>query len=122
MAVAGPLSNLVMAIGWALGLKWAMTTGTQAPWVQGVAYMCFAGVLINLVLMVLNLLPIPPLDGSRVAASLLPRDAAAQYMKIEPYGLVILVVLLATGVLGVLIGPPMDGLRNLIFQMLGISL
>ena len=43
-------------------------------------------------------------------------------MKIEPYGLVILVVLLATGVLGVLIGPPMDGLRNLIFQMLGISL
>lgn len=122
VAVAGPLSNLIMAFGWAVGLKLLVITGTTAAWGQGVAYMCFAGVLINLVLLVLNLLPIPPLDGSRVLAALLPREAATQYMKVEPYGLVILILLLATGVLGFMIGPPMDGLRNVLFRLLGISL
>ena len=122
VAIAGPLSNLIMAIGWAIGLKLIVASGTSAAWGQGVAYMCFAGVLINLILLVLNLLPVPPLDGSRVVAAVLPRDAAIQYMKIEPYGLVILILLLATGVLGFLIGPPMAGLRHALFRILGISL
>ena len=62
------------------------------------------------------------LDNVEAVKHLLPREAATQYMKVEPYGLVILILLLATGVLGFLIGPPMDGLRNALFRLLGISL
>ena len=64
-----------------------------------------AGIKINVILMVLNLLPLPPLDGGRVAASLLPHHLAESFAKIEPYGFMILLLLLVTGVLGAVIGP-----------------
>lgn len=67
--------------------------------------MGIAGVQVNLTLMALNLLPIPPLDGGRIVFSLLPHRLAWQYAKIEPYGMVILLVLLITGVLSTLLSP-----------------
>jgi Zn-dependent protease len=103
VAAAGPVSNFVMAIFWALVLSYS----TTAP--EGVAFflleMSKVGIMINLVLMVLNLLPLPPLDGGRIAVSLLPMNLAVQLSRVEQYGFIILIVLLFTGVLGRIIWP-----------------
>jgi Zn-dependent protease len=83
VAAAGPLSNLAMAIAWGLVFKLAVGTGAQDGAWYGVMLMGRAGMLINISLMVLNLLPLPPLDGSRVVMGVLPPRAAFQYAKIE---------------------------------------
>ena len=103
VALAGPGSNLVMAILWTLSLKLFISAGMSPTdfWVQ----MAFAGINVNLVLMALNLLPLPPLDGGRVVFSLLPDRMAWQYQRIEPYGMLILIVLMLTGALWVLLQP-----------------
>lgn len=102
VALAGPAANLFMAILWVISMRLYMAGGVQEGyWYQ----MAIAGININLVLMALNLLPIPPLDGGRILYSLLPNRAAYQYGRIEPYGMVILLVLLATGVLWVVVEP-----------------
>src|SRR5207344_1819945 len=64
-----------------------------------------AGIEVNVVLMLLNLLPILPLDGGRIVASLLPARMSWQYSRSEPWGFPILLVLMATGYLGVILGP-----------------
>ncbi|MDQ8032524.1 MAG: site-2 protease family protein [Bordetella sp.] len=96
VALAGPMSNLLMAILWVLAIRIYFATGVQ----EGFWYeMAQAGVMVNLVLMALNLLPLLPLDGGRVLFSLLPQRLAWQYSKMEPYGMVIVIVLLVTGTL-----------------------
>jgi Zn-dependent protease len=103
VAAAGPAANLVMAI------FWAVTLGLSAHATEGVVYylwhMSWAGITINLVLMVLNLLPMPPLDGGRIAVSLLPHHFAVQLSKVEKYGFVVLIILLVTGYLEKIISP-----------------
>ena len=102
VALAGPAANMLMAVLWALALRLFLESGMQESfWFE----MGVAGVNVNLVLMALNLLPLPPLDGGRIVFSLLPNRLAWQYSKIEPYGLMIVVVLLATGVLWTLMRP-----------------
>jgi Zn-dependent protease len=103
VALAGPGSNLLMAVIWALGLRLLAETGAHQDdfWVQ----MTIAGIQVNLILMALNMLPLPPLDGGRVVFSLLPSRMAWQYSRIEPYGLLILIVLMLTGALWVLLQP-----------------
>lgn len=103
VALAGPASNLVMAVIWAVSLRLLIANGTGPEnfWVL----MAFAGIQINLVLMALNLFPIPPLDGGRIVFSLLPSRLAWKYAKLEPYGLLILIVLMLTGVLWMLLRP-----------------
>jgi Zn-dependent protease len=103
VALAGPASNLFMAIIWTLGLRLLAESGVSQNdfWVQ----MTVAGIQINLVLMALNLLPIPPLDGGRIVFSLLPGRLAWRYSKIEPYGLMIIVVLMISGVLWTFLQP-----------------
>ena len=100
VALTGPASNLAMAIAWAVSLRFS-NYDAESFWAQ----MALAGVQVNLVLMALNLFPLPPLDGGRIAFSLLPHRLAWQYAKIEPYGLIIVLVLLATGVLWTLLAP-----------------
>jgi len=103
VAVAGPLSNLAMAIGWGLVYKFAASTGAiEGTW-YGVMQMGKAGMLINISLMVLNLLPLPPLDGGRVLTGLLPAKTAYKFAQIEPYGMMILLVLIATRVLNTIL-------------------
>jgi len=104
VAAAGPGANLVMALGWAVMLKSAfLLPGNffSAPMVE----MGIAGINVNIVLMVLNLLPILPLDGGRILVSLLPHPMAAGYARTEPWGFPILIVLLFTGVLGIVLSP-----------------
>jgi Zn-dependent protease len=98
VAAAGPGANLVMALGWAVLLKLAMTMPGNA-YSLPLGEMARAGISVNAVLMLLNLLPLPPLDGGRIAVSLLPHRAAWQFAKLEPYGFVILLVLLFSGLL-----------------------
>jgi len=116
VAAAGPASNFVMAVFWVLALKYA----AFAP--DTVAYplslMAEAGIKINLVLMVLNLLPLPPLDGGRIAVSLLPHNLARSFARIEPYGFVILIVLLFTGVLGNILQPLINIVGSLLSNLL----
>ena len=102
VALAGPAANLFMAVLWAFSLRLFLESGLQESfWFE----MAVAGVNVNLVLMALNLLPILPLDGGRILFSLLPNRLAWQYSKIEPYGLVIVVILLVTDVLWLLMRP-----------------
>jgi Zn-dependent protease len=102
VAAAGPGSNLLMAILWAMFLSAQQFLGAQEQFFQAVAV---AGIQVNLVLMALNLLPVPPLDGGRIVTGLLPDALAWRFARIEPYGLIILIALLASGVLQFFIQP-----------------
>ena len=97
VAAAGPVANLLMAIGWALLLRLGVVLGDSG---FALVYMGVAGISINGILMILNLLPLPPLDGGRVLTGLLPGPIAYKFSRIEPYGFFILIALLVTGVLG----------------------
>jgi len=107
VAAAGPAANLAMALGWALLFKIAEAFPVNALTVP-LHLVCVAGIQVNVVLMVLNLLPILPLDGGRIVASLLPRRVAGQYARLEPWGFPILLLLLFSGYLGVLLRPMVD--------------
>ena len=103
VAGAGPAINFVMAVLWAILLRFSLPGGAEAS--DGLMEMANAGVQINLMLMALNLLPILPLDGGRIAVSLLPHSLAVSYSKLEPYGFMLVILLLATGLLGTLMQP-----------------
>ncbi len=106
VAMAGPGINLIMALLWALLVKAGVVILGISEWFAvPLIYMGSAGVLINVVLMVLNLMPILPLDGGRVLASLLPPRYAIGFSQLEPYGMVLIILLLVTGVLGRLMWP-----------------
>ncbi|MBI2383992.1 MAG: site-2 protease family protein [Gammaproteobacteria bacterium] len=121
VAAAGPLSNLAMAFLWGLLLKLALTMGGGEGLWLGLRYMATAGIVINLVLMVLNLLPLPPLDGGRVLNGVLPEAWARQVDRIEPYGLFVIVLLMATGWLGRMMAPLLSVAESLVLGALGIS-
>jgi len=104
VAAAGPFANLFMAVLWALTFKFALLAPHNA-FTQPLSLMAGVGIEINLVLMVLNLLPILPLDGGRIAVSLLPRRLAYSFSRLEPYGFPILLLLLFTNTLGIILNP-----------------
>lgn len=107
VAMAGPSANFLMCLFWGLMMKVAITLGVaQSSAVLFLFLSAKAGIFINIILMLLNLLPIPPLDGSRLASALIPGKWDYYYQKIEPYGFLIIVALLATNVLSLILSPP----------------
>ncbi|HTT37579.1 MAG TPA: site-2 protease family protein [Burkholderiales bacterium] len=120
VAAAGPGANLAMALLWALILK-LVVSAPATYFSTPLQKMAVGGVIINLGLMVLNLIPIPPLDGGRIAVSLLPNRLAYRFAMIEPYGLIIIVVLLATRVLGAVIWPLVAVCYDLTLALFGLS-
>jgi Zn-dependent protease len=123
VAVAGPASNLIMAIIWAIIYKLALISGPSSGGpMYALEQMCYVGIGINTLLMILNLFPVPPLDGSRVMASLLPPKLAISYNKLEPFGLFIVLALLMTGVLFNVIAPFIGGFMRLLEMVFSIPL
>lgn len=122
VALAGPLSNFLMALIWAGFLKLGIYL-IQQKIVYGVplALMGKAGLAINLVLMVLNLIPFPPLDGSRLLSAMLPQRVAYRFNQLERYGFFILLALAVAGVLTKVIVPPVEWLSHLIVTVFGIT-
>jgi Zn-dependent protease len=112
VAAAGPASNLLMALFWAFVIN--VSSHAPANYSEPMALMGQAGIMINVVLMVLNLLPLPPLDGGRIAVSLLPNHLAYKFAQIERYGFIILIVLLATGILSSIMEPLIRAVINMI--------
>jgi len=118
VAAAGPVSNFFMALIW-LAVSWTVASfSAQVPLIAPLYWMGIFGVIANVALAVLNLFPLPPLDGSRVLAGLLPPEGARVLYRLEPYGLFIVAILLASGVLNAVLGPIMDGLINLLLAPL----
>ena len=100
VAVAGPFSNLIMAISWALVAKLAsLLPDSMTMLTSPLILMSMFGMLINSILMVFNLIPIPPTDGGRIAISLLPPRLGYQLSRVEPFGLLIIVALMLTGII-----------------------
>jgi Zn-dependent protease len=114
VAAAGPFANLAMALGWAVLSKLADLL-PENQFTNPMKLMGTAGIEVNVILMVLNLLPILPLDGGRIVVSVLPARIALQYARLEPWGFPILLTLLFTNVLGVVLGPVVRGS----FQLIG---
>ena len=113
VAAAGPAVNFLMALGWAFLFKLALVMPSNA-YSQPLAEMSVIGININLVLMVLNLLPLPPLDGGRIAVSLLPMPMAMKFSRLERWGFPILLLLLFTKILDVIMWPFVSFLRHFI--------
>ncbi len=111
VAAAGPAANLLMLLVWssAAVVANAYLPG-DGPWLGALRYLIQAGIISNGVLMVINLVPVPPLDGSRVLAAFLPPGLARYYIRLEPYGMLIVVVLLVSGLLGAIVRPVLAGL------------
>ncbi|MEI6745662.1 MAG: site-2 protease family protein [Methylococcaceae bacterium] len=121
VALAGPASNLLMAIGWALIARIGVTVGVDNEAIaMPLIYTGIAGISINLVLMLLNMLPIPPLDGSRILSGILPSYWAWQFNKLERFGFIILLVLLYTKVLNVVLDYPLYFIQQWFFTLAGI--
>ncbi|HZR37892.1 MAG TPA: site-2 protease family protein [Nevskia sp.] len=123
VALAGPLANLAMALGWGVLFKYAVAVGAEQGLWYGLQLMARAGLIINISLLALNLLPLPPLDGSRVLMGLLPERAAWNYARLEPYGFYILLGLVAVpGLLGSLLYWPRLVSYTVIGRLLGMEL
>jgi Zn-dependent protease len=105
VAVAGPVSNFIMACAWAMFIQVALLSLEQSSLLVFLTEMGKNGIIINIVLMVLNLLPIPPLDGGRVVAGILPENIAIPFIQLERFGMVIILLLLVSGILGKIMWP-----------------
>lgn len=111
VAFAGPFTNLIMASLFAILLKFfSQTSDAQSFMSVFLITLCYYGIIINVILFTLNMLPIPPLDGSRIVSACLPKDMSRQYNRLEPFGFFILLGLIFTGVLGHIMMPLINGL------------
>ncbi len=115
VAIAGPLSNFVLAAGClALSHLSFAIDGSDAGLLAIVGSLLGIGFLINMILGLFNLLPVPPLDGGRIAVALLPLGLARKWARLERFGLYIVAALLFSGMVGTILGPVLNFLLSLL--------
>jgi Zn-dependent protease len=119
VALAGPLANLLMAIFWCLVLAVIVRVRGSATLVGWIAQMADAGIMVNVILGIFNVLPVPPLDGGRVISALLPSAWAPRLEKFEPFGLVFVLALSALGLLGWLFDPALRSVARVVNVLIG---
>ena len=120
VAVAGPASNFIMACFWAMFIQLVQQSMDQSQLLVFMTEMGRNGIIINIVLMVLNLLPIPPLDGGRVVAGVLPPNLAVPFMQLERFGMIIILLLLVSGILGKILWPLVMHFVNIVGTIFGL--
>ena len=121
VAIAGPTANFLMLLFWAILAKVIVWLGSDPNYLTQVIFiMCGIGITINMILMILNLCPLLPLDGGRVLTAMLPRNLAITFSRLEPYGLIILVLLLISGILWKILMPVIGGMESLIYHLIQI--
>ena len=123
VAAAGPAANLVMALGWAMVMKIGLVLPMGSGWIATPLILAGqAGIVINLVLFLLNMLPVPPLDGGRILTGLAPARFTGILTRIEPAGMFIVFGLLAIGGLQAILYPPLRLLSSIIGGFFGIPI
>ncbi len=121
VALAGPMANLLMVFLWAGVMKIGiLLINTLPSLAQPMVYMAVAGVFINTILMVLNLIPLPPLDGGRIVTGLLPGPLSWKFSRIEPYGFLILLILFFSHILGKLMWPVISIVISLVIYFVAV--
>ena len=120
VAAAGPLANLTMMIIWAVMGKIAISLPESDP-VVFLALMAQAGIFVNALLMVFNLFPLLPLDGGRILTGLLPNRLAYAFSRTEPYGMIILIALMLSGIMGKFLWPLVEISMKSIYAIIGLS-
>ena len=118
VAAAGPAANLAMMVAWAVLGRAIITMEYSLP-ADFAAQVAVAGIKVNALLMVFNLFPLLPLDGGRIVAGLLPDKLSYSYSRLEPYGMLILVFLLISGIFGRVMGPLFDTTLKTLYSVFG---
>ena len=126
VALAGPLTNMLLAMSFALLLRLTLHLFSPLEWMNSSVYQfvlrtMHLGVIINFSLAWLNLLPIPPLDGSRILAWMLPGDLGWRFQRLGQYGFIILILLLASGLLSKILGPLVLGSSEFALRLVGLE-
>ncbi len=123
VAAAGPIANLVMLVFWAIVMKIAYMLGGESYWLFNIIiFMSYVGIVANLLLMLINLIPIPPLDGGRVLAGLVPSQLSNQLIKIEPFGIFIVFGLLFYLVKNNSLTKPLNYFYSILGKLFGIPI
>jgi len=119
VAIAGPAANLLMAIVWVIVLLLVsqLQMGSFGYWLKGMAVF---GVQINAILMILNLLPVPPLDGGRILTGVLPQNMAILMIRFEKLGMLLVILLLVSGILGTILNPLVKGFQLKLYSIFGL--
>lgn len=126
VSLAGPVTNMLLAVAFGIALKLFLTFLPPSAWGGSGTYeffmsMLLTGVWVNFTLAWFNLIPVPPLDGGHVLAGLLPQRLAWRYEQIERYGFVIIILLLASGILGSVLYPLVQGSVATVLFLLGLA-